>query len=261
MEVLNSELLPAYLGGKMPRLDVKVTFNDGEVADLEMQLNNSSDDLKRRSSQYTALLQAGQAKRGKYYKEIKRVYQIFFINDNLFPESSKFPRRYGYREEKEHDLLTNVTEIIFYELPKLEQLVKEYFADKTGTSQRSFQCTETLSAEEKWCIFLKYRHDQQAKQIIEELCIKEEGIMHAEKQVSKISRSYLKYLKEMDDIKDEWDRQDRQEAARRKGHAEGHAEGLEAGKLEIARNFSKMGIPIEQISEGTGLSMEEIEKL
>ena len=39
VQVRNSELLPAHLGGKSPRLDVNVTFNDGEAANLEMQID------------------------------------------------------------------------------------------------------------------------------------------------------------------------------------------------------------------------------
>jgi len=33
------------------------------------------------------------------------------------------------------------------------------------------------------------------------------------------------------------------------------------GKIEVAKNFLKMGMSIEQISMGTGLTIEEIEKL
>ena len=36
--------------------------------------------------------------------------------------------------------------------------------------------------------------------------------------------------------------------------------GIEKGKIEIAKNLLKMGISIEQISEATGLTKEEIEK-
>jgi predicted transposase/invertase (TIGR01784 family) len=39
-----------------------------------------------------------------------------------------------------------------------------------------------------------------------------------------------------------------------KGHAEGHAEKA----LEIARNLKKMGLPVSQIAEATGLSPEEV---
>ena len=72
------------------------------------------------------MLLSAQSKRGEPYKEIKRVYQIFFLNCILFPESHKLPRRYRYREETEQDELTKAVEIIFYELPKLEQRVKDY---------------------------------------------------------------------------------------------------------------------------------------
>ncbi|MCL2804838.1 MAG: Rpn family recombination-promoting nuclease/putative transposase [Treponema sp.] len=245
VKVLNNELFPSYIGGKRPRLDVKITFNDGEIANLEMQIDDKKDDLKRRSSQYAAMLQAGQAKKGMLYKGIKRVYQIFFVNKDLFPQSDKFPRRYGYREEKEHDLLTDTTEIIFYELPKLEQRVKDYFADKSGS--------ETLSSEEKWCIFLRYRHDKNAKQLISELCDKEDGIMRAEKQVNKISRSLLKYMREMDDIKDEWDRQDREEEYKEKIREE--------REKEIAGNLLAKGSTFEFIQEITGLDMDTIKGL
>ena len=108
-------------------------------------MTRSNDDLKDRAAQYIAVLQAGQSKKGKLYKETKRAYQIFFLNFDLFPGSDKLPRRYSYREEKEHDRLTELTEIIFYELPKLEKRVQDYFEGRAGT--------ETLSNEEKWCIF------------------------------------------------------------------------------------------------------------
>lgn len=37
--------------------------------------------------------------------------------------------------------------------------------------------------------------------------------------------------------------------------------GREGAKIEMAKNFLKMGLSIEQIAEGTGLSIEEIKKI
>ncbi|MBQ3923774.1 MAG: hypothetical protein II707_10785 [Spirochaetales bacterium] len=45
------------------------------------------------------------------------------------------------------------------------------------------------------------------------------------------------------------------------GIAEGIAEGSHAAKLETARNFLRMGLSTEQVAQGTGLSLEEINKL
>ena len=46
-----------------------------------------------------------------------------------------------------------------------------------------------------------------------------------------------------------------------KGRAEGEAEGEAKGKADTARNLLRMGITPSQISEATGLSLEEIEVL
>ena len=47
----------------------------------------------------------------------------------------------------------------------------------------------------------------------------------------------------------------------KKGQKEGRKEGREEEKRENARNFKKLGITIDVISQATGLSKEEIEKL
>jgi len=249
VEVLNNELLPVHLEGKSPRLDIRVMFNDGDIANLEMQISLSSDNIKNRSSLYMSMLQAAQGKKGKKYGEIKSVYQIFFINDVLFPNSSKIPRRYGLREEKEHDLLTDTTEVIYYELPKLERKAEEYFAGRLKL--------ESLSNEEKWCIFFKYHHEKQAKRLISELCEKEEGIMRAEKEAKKIKRNLSRYFEEMGYIKNEWDIHDRIASARRESMAEGKA----SNQISIAKNLIKKGFPIEEIAEITELPIEDINKL
>ena len=50
-----------------------------------------------------------------------------------------------------------------------------------------------------------------------------------------------------------------------KGLQEGRAEGLQEGQkrsqIEVARNFKKMGLSTDMIVQGTGLSVEDIEKL
>jgi predicted transposase/invertase (TIGR01784 family) len=148
VRVINNDLIPPHLDAKASRLDVHVTFNDGEAADLEMQIDKSSDNLGDRSAHYTAMMQTNQSRRGHSYREIKRVYQIFFLNCVLFPNSNKFPRRYFYMEEEEHDRLTNATEIIFYELPKLEPQIRDILAEKAEIN--------SLPEDEKWCMFMRY---------------------------------------------------------------------------------------------------------
>ena len=51
----------------------------------------------------------------------------------------------------------------------------------------------------------------------------------------------------------------------RTGREEGHEEGREEGRMEekrsIARNLKSMGLSIQQISQASGLTLEEIEQL
>ena len=57
--------------------------------------------------------------------------------------------------------------------------------------------------------------------------------------------------------------------AKEEGLAEGEAKGREEGEkigerkkaIETARNFFKMGLSVEQVAQGTGLSIAEVEAL
>jgi len=276
VHVLNNDLVPAHFDAKTARLDVHVTFNDGETADLEMQTGKSDDDLKARAEFYASMLLAGQQTKGKPYRRIKRVYQIFFLNCVLFPQSNKLPRRYFYQEEEEHDRLSEVTEIIFYELPKLEPQLKRFLINGARI--------ENLPEDEKWCMYMRYRHEDRAAELIEQLCREEAGIMRAEKAVTKVSRDYIRYARKMAEIKNSMDRaqelliaeEEAHERGLQKGLQEGIEEGIKKGiekgladgraeshakTLDIARKMKEMGDSIEKIQLITGLTTETIEQL
>ena len=45
------------------------------------------------------------------------------------------------------------------------------------------------------------------------------------------------------------------------GKEEGISQGAEQAKIETAKNFLKLGLPIEKVAQGTGLSLEQIQEL
>ena len=47
----------------------------------------------------------------------------------------------------------------------------------------------------------------------------------------------------------------------KKGKLEGKREGKLEGKLEAAKNFLAMGLPVDKVAKGTGLSEEEVRAL
>ena len=48
---------------------------------------------------------------------------------------------------------------------------------------------------------------------------------------------------------------------KREGKLEGKREGKLEGKLEAAKNFLAMGLPVDKVAKGTGLSEEEVRAL
>jgi hypothetical protein len=112
-------------------------------------------------------------------------------------------------------------------MPKLERKVREILVGKADT--------EILSGEEKWCTFMKYRHEDWAEKLIEELTRKEEGIMRAERAVAKIDRDYWKAIDKMNELKNRMDRAQLEYDARQEGLTEGRAEGRVEGRAEGKR--------------------------
>jgi predicted transposase/invertase (TIGR01784 family) len=164
------------------------------------------------------------------------------------------PRRYSYREETEYDRLSDTTEIIFYEMPKLEQKVRDMIS-RIGEVK-----TKDLSEEEKWCIFMRYHHEERAAKLIQKLYREEESIMLAQKAVNGISQDYLDYIREMAETKDRLAVGQRLYEAEQEGMAKGMAKGMAQGKaernLEIAQKMKAAGRPLAEIVEFTGLSLE-----
>jgi predicted transposase/invertase (TIGR01784 family) len=208
---------------KTVRLDIHVTFNEGETADLEMQMELGDDDILARAVFYAARLVSGQGRKGEFYAGIKRVYQIFFINAVLFPQSALVPRRYTLLEKTEGDPLNDLVEICFYELPKLEAKVLRVLEGKEGV--------ESLSPEEKWCIYFRYHRDEGKGELLKELIRGDEGIMSAEKVLTTMSRDYEEWAQALFREKVEMDYRSGMHAAEMKGYKRAEAE-IQAAKQQ-----------------------------
>ena len=163
--------------------------------------------------------------------------------------------------------------IMLYEMPKLEQKANAILAGKGDISG--------LPEDEKWCMYMKYRHVSQAKKLVEELYRQEAGIMRAEKAVNGISRDVVKMFREYSKEKARLDRgqeiYNMKRDARIEGRAEGKAEGLAEGKaeglvegkaeglvegrIEIARKMLAEGSTIDFVQKITGLDTKAMQAI
>lgn len=113
--VKNPELLPEFTGGKVSRLDILCTFNNGKQADVEMQMRHSGNNIRKRSLYYGSKLYASTLNKGENYIDIPTVYQIM-IADFVEFNDNNFYHRFTMKDKNVE--LSDSLQVIFLELPK-----------------------------------------------------------------------------------------------------------------------------------------------
>jgi predicted transposase/invertase (TIGR01784 family) len=102
---------------------------------------------------------------------------------------------------------------------------------------------------ELWAVYFRYLTDKGKRKKINEIIAREEGIAMASEVLITISKDEIERARLMSEYKYEVDTQSKVVQAKREG------------RQEVARNLKKLGIPVEQIAQGTGLSPDEIAAL
>ena len=237
--VRNSELVPEMAKGKMSRLDVNCEFNDGQKADIELQLTKADDDQKLRALFYACKLYAGSLKSGKKYGAAPSVYQIFLIDFDLFGEDgSPGGRKFYHRAMMRLDdgsVFADRLQILFFDLKVPGEVQKD------------------LKNAANWCKFIS---GCGKPEVLEELG-KDEGwkedYMTALKTYMRIAaeeRAFAWHLST-----------DRAEADYRNGLKLAEEKGERTRALADARNMLADGLSHEKIAQYTGLTLEDVEKL
>ena len=238
--VRNSELVPEMPKGKMSRLDVNCEFNDGQKADIELQLTKADDDQKLRALFYACKLYAGSLKKGKLYKTAPSVYQIFLIDFDLFeenvnPKGRKFYHRAMMRLD-DGSVFADRLQILFFDL-KVPGEVQKDLKNAANWCKFIDGCTnpevlEKLGRDESW------KGDYKMA-------------LKAYMKIAAEERAWAYHLST-----------DRAEADYRNGLILAKQKGGEEQALSDARNMLAMGLGTPaQIAQVTGLPLEEVEKL
>lgn len=133
--------------------------------------------------------------------------------------------------------MTDKFEIIIIELPKVE---KAYNKDKNNLLLQ-------------WMMFLLNPESLEVSKIMQE----NENIKVATKELEEISEDEINQR-----IAELREKARRDEAAQRMtGERIGRENGIKQAKMEVTKKLLDFGMPTNQISEITGLSVEEIETL
>ena len=152
-EVNTVELVPNvvpidYIGQRDINYDILCRFQDGQVANIEMQAFNQNYDYGSRAEYYVARLETTYFKKGNLWNVVPQVYQINVANFKYPIKGKKVGAdsviSYFSMRTKGGRELGNRMNIILIELPKVEKLIDNI---------------ERNTALENWAIFLYYADD------------------------------------------------------------------------------------------------------
>ena len=254
IELKNSEIPKETIKEKLSILDIRAEINEDTIIDIEMQVGNTAS-IDRRLVVYNAKLIAGDVKISEKYQNVKDTIVICIVNDYILKRNAylslakiKFEktnaRRYvniGYKEEQEY--LTDMVRFYIIELPKFKE-------SKPKTADILEKWLYIIGGDEKMMEECK-KEKGEMKDAIEQL--EEMSADEKERELYEIrERSRLTYNTEIYE-------------ARRKGLEDGKKIGEKRGEKREKENIAKKllikGMSIEEISEITQLTEQEIKTL
>ena len=244
VEILNPFNLKRNYKNKETIVDVKCITKNGTVVIIEVQLSGNSRFPERIlyywASNYSKLL-----KKGEKYDDLTPVISINLLNFNLNKKNSNVHSCYMIYDTKSKRLLTDHLQIHIIELKKFK------FKDNNLKKDLNY-----------WLGFFTTNNmEEYMSEIVKEKPIMEE----AHKRYNNFIRSRLMMSeyekKEIYQYDKQISLEDKRREGIKEGRREGRLEGIKNEKYSIAKNLKKSGLDIKFISENTGLSIEEIEKL
>ena len=237
VEIKNTDLNKGYIEDKFSRLDVKATTSNNEIINIEIQLKNEYNMIKR-SLYYWSKLYSEQLNEGEDYSLLKRTICINILNFKYL-KTRMFHSVYRMKEIHTNEELSDIQEIHFIEIPKLED----------GSDEK-----DMLVA---WIEFLKNPESEKVRSL--EMSVDE--IREAKDELIKMSNDDTqRELYEMR-AKTLRDKISALNEAERKGIKKGREEGEKNKAIEIAKSLINLGLDKESIVKSTGLDLCEIEKL
>ena len=225
-------------------VDVKCITKNGTIVIIEVQLSGNSRFPERIlyywSTNYSKLL-----KKGEEYENLMPVISINLLNFNLNKKDSNVHSCYMIYDTKNKRLLTDHLQIHIIELKKFK--FKDNNLKKALNYWLGFFTTNNMEA--------------YMSEIVKEKPIMEE----AHKRYNNFIRSRLMMSEYEKKEIYQYDKQIMLKDERRKGIKEdmkkGKLEGIKEGQIAMAKSMKAKNMDINLISEITGLTIEEVNKL
>ena len=240
VQIKNTDIEKEHIEDKYSRLDIKAITNNGEHINIEIQVKNEYNMIKR-SLYYWSKMYEGQLTKGQDYDTLSRTICINIL-DFKYLKNDNFHNCYRLKEKNTNEELTDVMELHFIEIPKLRKL------------ENSEDISDMLEA---WITFI----ESPTSELIDKLEMSSDEIKEAKEELLRLSgndKERERYEKRFESLLEQ---NSLLANAERKGLEKGKKEGENRKAIEIAINLIKNGLDNELIRNTTGLSLEVIKEL
>ena len=239
LELLDKEFHKDSISDKTGVLDVKLCLKNNTIIDIEIQ-NRWNSEFVQRTIFYWAKMYTENLKTGQVYTKLPKCITINIVGEG-FDLNSLIHSEYNVVEKHLNDRLSDELEIHFLNLAKVKE-----------------QDENTESDEKKKKLYNWLKFIETDDEEVRNMLAQESPMMRKANATIEIMEM---------SPKEKWLYENRMKYEHDKASwkHEGYQEGLDKGSyqkaIETAAAFKRMGIDIEKIAEGTGLSKEEVEKL
>ena len=229
---LDKEILPEFMGDRGVIYDIYCTTENGEQFIVEMQ-NKQHVHFRERALYYLSKTVARQGEKGAEWKfDLKAVYGVFFMNFRLDNLPHKLRTDIVLTDRDTHEQFSDKLRFIFIELPAFSKEEQECETD----FERWIYVLKNMETLKR----LPFKARKAVFERLEKLASKANMTQEERAQYEEEWKVYNDYFNTLD-------------FAEKKG--------MQKEKEVTARIMKSKGLSLELISECTGLTTEEIEKL
>lgn len=239
----DNSILKEYPTEKAGRLDLITKFKDGTICQIEMQIADEYNTIKR-ILYYWSKTYSKQLKRGDNYKKLKKTIGIIITDYEVkeIKEIENLDTKWQIMNTKEKPkVLTEDLELHIIEIPKAKKIL-----EKEGHNRIA-----------QWITFIDNPNTEKVEKIMKE----NKEVKKAKSVLYEMSED--EKLQRLAELREKWEHDEvsAREAYKEHGLEEGRKQGIEESKKEIAKKMKEKKISIETIIELTGLTQEEIKCL
>ncbi|WP_026364354.1 Rpn family recombination-promoting nuclease/putative transposase [Brachyspira innocens] len=251
LKIINPHNLPENINLKESVLDVKAITKENKKIIIEIQLSGNIDFVKR-IYYYISKNIVSELNENESYDIISQVISINFVNFNMdFYDEGKAHRCFKLIDTQNHNVSLDIIQMHIIEIPRFIKILNSSDTD-------DIKKNKILS----WIEFFTVKDLEEVKDKLKEV----NGIM------PKVIDKYERFISSKEEM-EVYNARDAflygQTLMLKKEREEGIKEGIEQGiekgirenQILTAKNMKNKNMDINLISELTGLSIEEVEKL